>query len=71
MKNYAYIIFFDHFIRPEISSIHTKMVTSHSVTHPQSAPEPSMLNFQVPLAWAILTHIIPYWYYYPFNPYKP
>jgi hypothetical protein len=36
MKNYAYMIF-DHFITPEISSVHTEMTTSHSVTHPQSA----------------------------------
>jgi hypothetical protein len=37
MKNYAYMIF-DHFITPKISSVHTKMTTSHSVTYPQSAP---------------------------------
>jgi hypothetical protein len=38
MKNYAYMIFFDHFITPITFSIHTETVTSRLVTHPQSAP---------------------------------
>jgi hypothetical protein len=38
MKNYAYMIFFDHFITPSITSIHTETMTFRSVTHPQSAP---------------------------------
>jgi hypothetical protein len=36
MKNYAYIIFFDHFITAGTFSIHTETVTSRLVTHPQS-----------------------------------
>jgi hypothetical protein len=37
MKNYSYMIFFDHFITLLTSSIQTKTSTSRSVTHPQSA----------------------------------
>jgi hypothetical protein len=32
---------------------------------------PSTLNFEVPFAWVTPTLVIAYWYYYPFNPYKP
>jgi hypothetical protein len=32
---------------------------------------PSTLNFRVPFAWVTPTLIIAYWYYSPFNPYKP
>jgi hypothetical protein len=46
MKNYAYIIFFYHFITPSITSIHTEMMTSHSVTHPQSAPDLARLTYE-------------------------
>jgi hypothetical protein len=46
MKKYAYMIFFDHFITPETSSIHTKTATSCSVTHPQSAPGLARLTFE-------------------------
>jgi hypothetical protein len=37
MKNYAYMIFFDHFITPDTSSIHTETVTSRSATAVSSA----------------------------------
>jgi hypothetical protein len=44
MKNYAYMIFFDHFNTPRTLSIHTETVTSRLVTHPQSAPSLARLT---------------------------
>jgi hypothetical protein len=44
MKNYADMIFFDHFITPSITSIHTETMTSRSVTYPQSAPSLARLS---------------------------
>jgi hypothetical protein len=46
MKNYAYMIFFDHFITPGTSSIHTETVTSRLVTHSQSALGLARLTFE-------------------------
>jgi hypothetical protein len=40
--------------------------------HPSSkCSGSSTLNFRVPFAWVTPTLAIAYWYYYPFNPYKP
>jgi hypothetical protein len=33
-----HIWFFDHFITPSITSVHTETMTFRSVTHPQSDP---------------------------------
>jgi hypothetical protein len=41
-----HIRFFHHFSTLETSSIHTETATSHSVTHPQSAPGLARLTFE-------------------------
>jgi hypothetical protein len=41
-----HIQFFDHFITPKISLVHTETTTSHSVIHPQSAPGLARLTFE-------------------------
>jgi hypothetical protein len=70
MKKYAYTIF--------LTILYTwNLLNSHRngdfpLGHPSSkCSEPSTLNFRVPFAWVTPTLAIAYWYYYPFNPYKP
>jgi hypothetical protein len=70
MKNYVYMIFwlFDH----TWNLLNSHRNGDFPLGHPSSkCSGPSTLNFQVPFAWTISTPIIPYCYYYPFNPYKP
>jgi hypothetical protein len=64
-------LLFDHFITPQISSIHTEMITSRSVTHPSIALGQAHLTSSFYLHVLAPTPIIPYWFYYPFNTYKP
>jgi hypothetical protein len=70
MKKYAYTIFWPFY--------HTwNLLNSHQngdfpLGHPSSkCSRPSTLNFQVLFVWVTPTLVIAYWYYYPFNLYKP
>jgi hypothetical protein len=47
------------------------MITSRSVTHPNSALGLERLTSSFYLHMLAPTPIIPYCFYYPFNPYKP
>jgi hypothetical protein len=54
------IQFFDYFFTPRISSTHTEMTTSHSVTHPKIALGLARLTSSFYLHMLAPTPIIPY-----------
>jgi hypothetical protein len=62
MKNYAYMIFLTILSHLEPSQFTLKRWL------PAWSPT---LNFWVPFALVTPIFVIAYWYYYPFNPYKP
>jgi hypothetical protein len=57
MKNYAYMIFWPFYHTWDLLNSHRN--GDFPLDHPSSkCSEPSTLNFQVSLAWAIPTHVI-------------
>jgi hypothetical protein len=68
MKSYAYMIFWPFYYPENILSWHQNDVPLGHLF--SECFRSSTLNFQVLFAWAIPTPVIPYCYYYSFNPYK-